>query len=199
MMTEQDHTQQAPDHTTASAAGADAATTIVPSDPATVDALAWSEGDEPADTERHPWTRVLGIAAGVLVIGAVAAVVVATNGRHDNDLHESALPVTVHPSAAAPVLSAPVTTVTVTATPTVAPGDQLVDQLRQRGINVTDPSAADRRATGFCVDRANRRSIADIATADRAAGNEPPGDVEESEFVVMTAIAIYCPQYSAAH
>jgi hypothetical protein len=133
----------------------------------------------------------------VLVIGAVAAVVVATNGRHDNDLHESALPVTVHPSAATGVLSAPVvTTVTVTAE---SQGDQLVDQLRQRGINVTDPSAADRRATGFCVDRANRRSIADIATADRAAGNEPPGDVEESEFVVMTAIAIYCPQYSAAH
>jgi hypothetical protein len=54
MMTEhQDDTTAAPDATTASASGADAETTIVPSDPATVDAYAWSEGDEPADTERQ--------------------------------------------------------------------------------------------------------------------------------------------------
>jgi hypothetical protein len=192
-MTEQDDTmaaaenlpenpQVSTDHTTASALGADADTTWVPADPATVDAYAWSEGDEPDDDQRHPWTRVLAIAAGVLALGTVAAVVVATSGRHGNDLHESALPVTVHSSVAAPVLSAPVTTVTVTATPTVAPGDQLVDQLRQRGINVTDP---DRMGRDACGGRANRRSVADIATA-----------IEQSEFAVMTAIAIYCPQYS---
>jgi hypothetical protein len=126
-----DDTMAAPsDHTTASALGADAETTIVPSDPAAADALAWSQGDEPADAETHPWTRVLAMASGVLAIGAVAAVVVATNGRHANDLHESALPVTVHATVAAPVLSAPVVvttvtespvTVTVTPTPTTAP------------------------------------------------------------------------------
>jgi hypothetical protein len=140
-MTEQEHTQQAPDapptvagstdHTTASAAGADAETTIVPSDPATVDALAWSQGDELDDDERHPWGRVLAIAAGVLALGGVAAVVLATSGRHTNDLHESALPVTVHPTVAArpavvPSVPPAVTTVTappvtVTETPTAQP------------------------------------------------------------------------------
>jgi hypothetical protein len=186
--------------TTASALGADAETTWVPADPATVDQYAWSEGDEiEVDLPQlsHPWVRAVAIAAGVLALGAVAAVVVAANGQHANDLHESALPVTVHPTVAAPVLSAPVVTVTVT--PTAAPesqGDQLVDGLRQNGINVTDP---DRMGRDVCQDRANRRSVADIATAERAAGNGTPGDVKESEFVVMTAIAIYCPQYSTAN
>jgi Protein of unknown function (DUF732) len=126
------------DHTTASALGADADTTWVPTDLATVDAYAW--GTEPSDDElnerlspplRHPWTRALAIAAGVLALGTVTAVVVATSGQHGNDLHGSALPVTVHSSAAAPVLSAPVvTTVTVVPTPVAAPGTCDKSQLR---------------------------------------------------------------------
>jgi Protein of unknown function (DUF732) len=216
------------DHTTASALGADADTTWVPADPATVDQYAWSEGDEIEVDLSHPWFRAVAIAVGLLALGTVAAVVVAANGRHGNDLHGSALPVTVHSSAAAPVLSAPVTTVTVTATPPAPPSktvdvapttttaaaaptplivltqppvpkvpesqrDRYIGALRQHGLFEVNPSLTDRNVQEMCRLMASGHSIPDIAAAFRT-GN-PTLSVEQSEFVVRTALSIYCPSY----
>jgi hypothetical protein len=190
-MTGQEHTQQAaevggsptvgepPDHTTASALGADADTTWVPSDPATVDALAW--GTEPGDDElnerlspplRHPWTRVLAIAAGLLALGTVAAVVVATNGRHGNDLHEAAVPVTVRAVApSAPVVPdihhvgpapaaatalavpAPTTTAAAAVPEFTAERDQWVmNYVELAGVTVANPARLIEGAHQYCLD-----------------------------------------------
>jgi hypothetical protein len=177
----------------------DPPTAIVAAETTAAPELAWSQGDEiEVDLPRlsHPWGAAWELAARIvactaLLAGALIAWHVIRSDHHDVPMSAPVPSVSVHPVAlppptvAAAAPSAPVTTVTVTATPTVAPGDQLVDQLRQRGINVTDP---DRMGRDVCQGRANRRSVADIATA-----------VEQSEFAVMTAIAIYCPQYSTIY
>jgi hypothetical protein len=222
-MTEQDDTmaaaenlpenpQVSTDHTTASALGADADTTWVPADPATVDAYAWSEGDEPDDDQRHPWTRVLAIAAGVLALGTVAAVVVAANGRHGNDLHGSALPVTVHSSAAAPVLSAPVVT-----TVTVAPPSKTMDIAPPTTAALvidTDPIATDfyldkLRRHGWTGDSARAITLGYRACAimaeypkmtaydvARQLASETEIPIDMTNEIKLEAQAYYCSQYA---
>jgi hypothetical protein len=193
------------DHTTASAAGAD--TTWVPADPATADALAWSEGDEPDDDQRHPWTRVLAIAAGVLALGTVAAVAVATSGQHGNDLHESALPVTVHPSVAAPVLSAPVmpdihhvgpapAAATVLAVP-APPVDKDARFLALIGPLQLDPKYMD-RITGYAHDVCRSITDGDITRTGEIARLLKNTDLttDQATAMVNTAIEVYCPQFT---
>lgn len=125
-----DHTQQAPE-VSKNLETDDPPTTACDTTMADHGLLAWSEGDEPDEPHRRSWLDAWGIAASVLVIGAVIAVVifvVHTMGRH-NDVAVSAPSTTTPPTWRSVVQpSAPVTTttvtappVTVTATPTTQP------------------------------------------------------------------------------
>jgi hypothetical protein len=115
-------------HTQSSASGADAETTWVPADAATVDAYAWSEGDEPADTERHPWTHTWSQVAIILSCGAVlGGAVLWLSGVSSKDAQpRSQLTVTAAPP--------PPVTITVTPappTPTAAQDEQFWQLFRQ--------------------------------------------------------------------
>jgi hypothetical protein len=133
------------DHTTASALGADAETTVVVTDTMAAPLLAWSEGDEPPDTQRHPWGHTWELAATIIACTALlAGALIAWHvvlGHHRGDFQASALSVRVPHSvqwgapgalttvAAAPpsapsvvtTVTEPPVTVTVTPTPTTAP------------------------------------------------------------------------------
>jgi hypothetical protein len=220
-MTEhQEHTQQAaevgghstvecpPDRTTASALGADADTTWVPADPATVDAWAWSQGEDPEEpdssgSDRHPWTRVLAIAAGVLALGTVTAVVVTANGQHANDLHESALPVTVHPSVAAappsaPVVAAPGFDIHQMSSAPVVPVDKDARFMALIEPQHYPPAVMDRitgYARGLCrsIAKGDTTRAGEIA---RVLGVATDLTIDQVTFLVNTAVEVYCPQFT---
>jgi Protein of unknown function (DUF732) len=153
------------DHTTASAAGADADTTIVPSDPATVDALAWSEGDEPADDERHPWGAAWELAATIIACTALlAGALIAWHVILSHHDAQASAPTTgaaaVVPVVVTTVTESPVT-VTVTPTPITPPAatalvftnaqDQwLLTELQTRGVTVGNPTLMINGAHQYC-------------------------------------------------
>jgi Protein of unknown function (DUF732) len=191
----------------------DPETTIVATDTMAAPLLAW--GTEVSDDElnerlspplRHPWTRALAIAAGVLALGTVAAVVVATSGRHGNDLR-SALPVTVHSSAAAPVLSAPVmpdihhvgpapAPATVLAVP-APPVDKDARFLALIGPLQLDPKYMD-RITGYAHDVCRSITDGDITRTGEIARLLKNTDLttDQATAMVNTAIEVYCPQFT---
>jgi hypothetical protein len=191
-MTEQDDTMAAetlapdgakvPDHTTASPLGADADTTWVPADPATVDAYAW--GTEPGDDElnerlspplHRSWLDAWGIAASVLVIGAVIGVAIFTvhaMGSNPNANQVSAL-TTVAPAVvpSAPVVPdihhvgpapAPATALAVPEPTTTAAAavpeftaerDQWVmNYVELAGVTVANPARLIEGAHQYCLD-----------------------------------------------
>ena len=115
------------DDTQSSASGADAETTIVPSDPAAVDAYAWSEGDEPEAAERHPWGAAWELAARITVCtGLLAGALIAWHviSSHHHSAQASARATTA-PSVAPPaVTTVTAPPVTVTETPTAQPAPE---------------------------------------------------------------------------
>jgi hypothetical protein len=219
MMTEHQDDTQAAAEVSGNSETSDPETTIVATDTMAAPLLAW--GTEVSDDElnerlspplRHPWTRVLAIAASVLALGTVTAVVVATSGRHGNDLHGSALPVTVHSSAAAPVLSAPVvTTVTVTppsktmdiAPPTTAAlvidtdpidTDFYLDKLRRHGWT-GDSARAITLGYRACAIMAEYPKMTAYGVAWQLA-SETEIPIDMTNEIKLEAQAYYCSQYA---
>jgi hypothetical protein len=209
--------------TTASALGADAETAWVPADPATVDQYAWSEGDEIAVDLSHPWTRVLAIAAGLLVIGTVAAVAVATMWQAIDDSKGSgptftsattrpvvaappsttAPPVTTDPPQGPLWAAPPIVVTTIPASPTVTvrewgpPATAALDDRYIGELTEARLGPSDRSAAirdaHSFCSRVASGQTASSVAADLQSAH-PTLAAWDAGLIVNTAIDIYCPE-----
>ena len=189
------------DDTTAGLCNDDTTTVPPPTEPAP-HGLAWgAEDDDEPVIERHPWTRALGIAAGILVAaGAFSASAWTTYGSHDvvvSSAPVTTLRPTVVTTTARP--APPVVTTIVRSVPvfTTAEDQALLTDLRSHPtlINVAHPALVIDQAHRFCLLIVSQHQTVEQADADIQTATGWDGTV--IAMVTAGAIAAYpgCDPY----
>jgi Protein of unknown function (DUF732) len=192
-----DDTAAAPEKTNQVPPGLNDDTTAVPTTVVDRDLLAWGSADDDAEATHRSWPATW-VAAAAVLGGAVllaGGVWIATNGRHDASLHESALPVTVRPSVAAVTTTVTPAPVTAPEPPAESPADKdarFLALLAPQHISTWD------RITGYAQGLCRSIAKGDTTRAGETARllGYPDLTVDQATFLVNTAVAVYCPQYT---